>query len=146
MKFVQAVVDGELVVANAPDEELLAGLTALELPPLSGGEGLRGFEYLLKMRIDRIKASAVAELAAELATARAERKALKATTPQQLWLTDLEEFSTAWDAYVTWRDELNAMTAAEAEADAKKKTKKPKAKALPTATKKTTKKTTKTTA
>jgi DNA topoisomerase-2 len=106
MKFIQAVVDGTLVVANAPDEELLAGLVGLELPALSEGEGLRGYEYLLKMRIDRIKASAVGDLAAELVTARTARKVLKATTPEQLWLVDLEEFASAWGAYATWREEL----------------------------------------
>jgi DNA topoisomerase-2 len=127
MNFVRAIVEKRLVVANAPDDALLAALTALELPKLSEGAGLRAYEYLLKMRIDRIKASAVAELAAEVATAQAAHDALLATTPQQLWLSDLDEFSAAWDEYVIWRNALSAETAAEsAAAAAGKKVKKAK--------------------
>jgi DNA topoisomerase-2 len=129
LTFIRAVVDKRLVVANAADDVLLAGLEGLALPKLSDGEGLRGYEYLLKMRIDRIKAAAVAELTAEVATAEAARAALDATTPQQLWLTDLDEFSAAWATYCTWRETLNAETAAESRAAAGgKKGKIPKAK------------------
>ena len=113
LTFVRAVVERRLVVANAVDDVLLAGLVGLGLPALSEGPGLRGYEYLLKMRIDRIKASAVAELTAEVATAKAARDALEATSPEQLWATDLDEFSVAWTAYSAWRDALTAETAAE---------------------------------
>jgi hypothetical protein len=104
LTFVQAVVDGRLVVANAPDAELLAGLQSLSLPPLSEGEGLRGYEYLLRMRIDRIKAASVVELRDELATARAVHDALEATSTQSLWLADLDTFESDWAAYTEWRN------------------------------------------
>jgi len=120
LTFVRAVVERRLVVANAVDDVLLADLVGLGLPALSDGLGLRGYEYLLKMRIDRIKASAVAELTAEVATAKAARDALEATSPEQLWTTDLDEFSVAWTAYTAWRDALTAETAAESAAGAKK--------------------------
>lgn len=101
--FVRAVVEKRLVVANAEDDELLAGLRALELPPLSNGEGLKGYEYLLRMRIDRLKAAAVAELEAEHANLMRIRANLEATTAEQLWNSDLEEFSAAWSTYSTER-------------------------------------------
>ena len=116
LTFIRAVVEKRLIVANAADDVLLAGMEGLALPKLSGGDGLRGYEYLLKMRIDRIKASAVAELTAEVAAAKAARDALLATTTQQLWLTDLDEFSAAWSDYTAWRETLNAETAAESRA------------------------------
>lgn len=115
--FVKAVVEKRLVVANAKDEDLLAGLRALALPPLSdsdAGAGLKGYEYLLRMRIDRIKASALAELESEIATLRAAKAALEATTPQMLWLTDLAEFETAWTSYTSARAAAAAENAAEA--------------------------------
>jgi len=126
LTFVRAVVERRLVVANAVDDVLLAGLVGLGLPALSEGAGLRGYEYLLKMRIDRIKASAVSELTAEVATAKAARDALEATSPEQLWTTDLDEFSVAWTAYTAWRDALTAETAAESAGAKKKITKAPK--------------------
>jgi DNA topoisomerase-2 len=115
LTFVRAVVEKRLVVANADDEVLLAGLCGLGLPTLSDGDGLKGYEYLLRMRIDRIKASAVADLAAELAAATAARDALDATTPQALWLRDLDEFAAAWTIYSADR---RAAYAAGAEAPA----------------------------
>ncbi len=97
--FVRAVVEKRLVIANADDDILLANMRALGLPALSGGEGLKGYEYLLRMRIDRLKAAAVAELEAEHANLMRVRAALEATTAEQLWLADLDAFSAAWTSY-----------------------------------------------
>jgi DNA topoisomerase-2 len=104
LTFVRAVVERRLVVANAEDADLLAGLQALALPPLSGGEGLRGYEYLLRMRVDRLKASAVAELDAEVRAMKEARDTLERTSVESLWLTDLDVFSKAWEDYVAWRN------------------------------------------
>ena len=104
LAFVRAVVEKRLVVANAEDDELLAGLIGLGLPKISEGEGLKGYEYLLKMRIDRIKASAVQELEAEHSNGVSVREKLYATSPEMLWLTDLEEFSSAWAVYTASRN------------------------------------------
>lgn len=122
--FVKAVVEKRLVVANAPDDELLAGLRGLGLPPLSDSSadaGLKGYEYLLKMRIDRIKAAAVAELEREVAEAKAARDVLLGTSPEALWLKDLDEFDAAWTTYVGWRTAAYTTAASESGA-AKKKT------------------------
>ena len=94
---------GALVVANAEDDALLAGLKGLGLPALSGsGSGpsdLRGYEYLLRMRVDRLKAAAVLELEKELAAAAAERDALAARSPEELWLADLASFEAAYELF-----------------------------------------------
>jgi len=102
--FVKAVVEKRLVVANAEDDDLLAALKGLLLPMLSEGEGLKGYEYLLKMRVDRLKASAVKELEAELDAVRAKSSALEATKPEMLWLHDLDGFDKAWEEYMVWRN------------------------------------------
>jgi DNA topoisomerase-2 len=105
-RFVKAVVTGELVVANATDEALLAGLKGLGLPALSSSTttteaaDLRGYEYLLRMRVDRLKAVAVLELESELATVKAARDALASKSAEELWLTDLGIFSSAYDAFM----------------------------------------------
>ena len=101
VRFVRAVVNKTLVITNASDEELLAALKALSLPPLSAPESpdLRAYEYLLRMRVDRLKASAILELESELAALRAERATLEAKAPEDLWLTDLDVFSTAYDTF-----------------------------------------------
>jgi DNA topoisomerase-2 len=112
VRFVQAVVAGTLKVANAADEELLAGLVALGVPALSGGEGLRGYEYLLRMRVDRLKATAVVELQAELLSVRATRATLEAKSPEMLWLEDLDRFAAAYEEFVAARTASRAEAAA----------------------------------
>jgi DNA topoisomerase-2 len=107
VRFVRAVVAGTLVVANAEDDALLAGLVALGLPPLSLTPGssadLRGYEYLLRMRVDRLKAKAVLELEEELAQVRVARDTLAAKRPEDLWLVDLDVFSEAYDVFAAAR-------------------------------------------
>jgi hypothetical protein len=106
--FVKAVVDKRLVIANVEDEPLLAALKGLGLPALSlsssgEGDGLKGYEYLLRMRVDRLKASAVVDLERDVASTQAAHDALAARTPEALWLADLDEFDTAWTDYTEWR-------------------------------------------
>ena len=105
VRFVRAVVDGSLVVANAEDDALLAGLVGMSLPVLPVGSevDLRGYEYLLRMRVDRLKAKAVLELEAELATVKELREALAVKTAEDLWLADLEVFEAAYDVFVAAR-------------------------------------------
>ena len=111
LAFVRAVVERRLIVANAEDADLLLGLQALSLPPLSGGEGLKGYEYLLRMRVDRLKAAAVAELDAEVTALKTKRDALESTSVETLWLTDLDTFATAWADYIAWRNATYVSTA-----------------------------------
>jgi DNA topoisomerase-2 len=127
VRFVRAVVEGRLIVANAADEDLFAGLCALYLPPLSGGDGLKGYEYLLRMRVDRLKAKAVAELESDLAAVRVTRDTLAALSPQKLWLNDLDVFSDAFAVFKAAREAV--MDASKTSDKLVKKTKSVKAKA-----------------
>jgi len=102
VRFVRAVVAGTLVVANAADAALLAGLKALALPPLSApeaGDDLRGYEYLLRMRVDRLKAAAILELEASLAEIVAEAAILASKSAEDLWLADLAAFEVAYEKF-----------------------------------------------
>jgi DNA topoisomerase-2 len=122
--FVKAVVSGRLVVANVDDTVLLAGLRDLGVPALSGAaDDLKGYEYLLRMRIDRLKAAAVAELEREVAVAREKHAALTGTSCEALWLADLDAFATAWEAYAEERRDIYAAAAAESAAGAGEKKK-----------------------
>ena len=106
-KFIMAVIDGTLVIGKTEDLDLLADLQQLELPALSKGEGLDGYEYLLRMRIDRLKASAVITLEGEITGVEEEICVLEATSAEKLWLLDLDEFMAAWTPYTEWRQEVN---------------------------------------
>ena len=123
--FVLAIVEKRLIVTNVTDEDLLAGLKGLKLPPLSDGDALKGYEYLLRMRIDRLKASSVAELAKEVADMTAERDRLAATPPETIWSLELDAFSAAWETYS--KERTATYTVAATVPVKKKRTMKPKA-------------------
>jgi hypothetical protein len=98
----------------------------LNLPFLPAGtEGLAGYEYLLRMRVDRLKAKAVKDLEEELVTLKAVRAELAAKTPESLWLTDLDAFSVAFDKFQAVRETGRAsesMDATKTKVKAKTKT------------------------
>ena len=120
VRFVRAVVSGKLVVANAEDADLLAGLKGLDLPALSSGDGLHGYEYLLRMRVDRLKAAAILELEKELTAVRATREELAAKSAEQLWLADLDVFSTEYEKFSAAKAHARTATATGAPVKAKK--------------------------
>jgi len=104
--FVRAVISGSLVISNVEDDILFTAMKGLGLPTLSlvDATDLKGYEYLLRMRVDRLKASSVVELEREVAAQRSRRDTLTATTTEALWLADLDEFSGAWNDYTVWRN------------------------------------------
>jgi len=124
--FVKAVVEKRLVIANVEDEPLFVALKGLGLPALSEGEGLKGYEYLLRMRVDRLKASAVAELEREVSMVQHKHRTLAATSSESLWLTDLDGFRDGWTDYCAWRESCYASSTA-VPALKKKMVRKPKA-------------------
>jgi DNA topoisomerase-2 len=98
--FVSAIVDGRLKIVNQEDEVVLKGLVGLELPPRSDRTAphtLGAYEYLLRMRVDRIKKRSVQEAEEDLAAARAKLAELEAMTAAGIWTRELEEFLGAWE-------------------------------------------------
>jgi DNA topoisomerase-2 len=105
--FLQAILDGRLELMRKTDEEIVEGLKACGIPALSDtgkADSVDGYEYVLRMRIDRVKASAIDKLDEEVAQKKAEVSRLEKETPANMWLSDLEEFEEAWEKYITSRD------------------------------------------
>lgn len=105
-RFIAAVLDERIVIARASDESIVAAIRREKLPPLSApaeSGDVKAYEYLLRMRMDRLKASAVTDLEKELFLLREKITALKTTTPSALWIEDLKEFESAWVTYANAR-------------------------------------------
>ena len=62
------------------------------------------------MRIDRLKAAAVLTLENEIAGLEEEIRLLEATTAENLWLKDLDDFMVAWTPFTAKRQEINVPT------------------------------------
>jgi hypothetical protein len=57
------------------------------------------YEFVLRLRIVRVKASAIAELEKDALVKRGEMEELEKATPGMMWLSDLADFRKAWTAY-----------------------------------------------
>ena len=101
-RFIQAILDERLVIQKRSDEEIVQNLKACEIPPLSNEEKpdeYDSYDFVLRMRIDRLKQSAVVELDEALAQKAGEIEHLEAQTGASLWLADLAELDEAWKRY-----------------------------------------------
>jgi hypothetical protein len=84
---------------RASDEDIVAALIAHDLPALSGNmvkTNIDAYDYLLRLRMDRVKAAAIEEHKRAVVAAQAALAALEATTAGAMWLADLTEFDVAW--------------------------------------------------
>jgi len=132
-RFIVAVCEGELVVANRPKKALMAELKAkgylaisanasvqqssLQKPAAAGagavssddsdsdsedddsesktaagaGGGGKGYDYLLSMKLWSLTQERVEEMRAQLADKEEELEELRGTTPEEMWLWDLDD-------------------------------------------------------
>ena len=125
-RFIQAILDGTLVIQRRSDEEIVEGLKAVNIPPLSNPAApdvYDSYDFVLRMRIDRLKMSAVIEMDRQIEEKQGEIDRLTAETAESLWLTDLEEFLVAWEQYAEKRVHDSVSTSAGSSASAAKPTK-----------------------
>jgi DNA topoisomerase-2 len=98
--FVKAIVEGRLKLMNEEDDIVLKGLLKLGLPPRSDREApetLGAFEYLLKMRVDRMKKKSVDEAAEDVEATKRKLAELESTSSASIWAKELEEFLECWE-------------------------------------------------
>ena len=98
-RFLRAVLAGTIELRRASDEEIVGAMKTHDLPPLSGPtapEAVDSYEYLLRMRMDRVKASAVQEQEMAVMKAQAKYDELAATTAADMWREDLTAFNDGW--------------------------------------------------
>jgi DNA topoisomerase-2 len=113
--FLTAILDGRLDLMRKTDDAIVEGLKAVAIPALSRPEApdtVEAYDYVLRLRMDRVKASAVESLDKEVVALRAQRAELETSTPAALWASDLDEFETAWARHVEVRVAAQALTGA----------------------------------
>jgi DNA gyrase/topoisomerase IV subunit A len=98
-RFIKAYLDKTLKIERCTDEEIIVGLKSHDLPPLDNPEApdtIKSYEYLMSMRLDRLKASKVEELLREVERAQERLDELRGTHESMLWIKDLDEFETEY--------------------------------------------------
>ncbi len=125
--FIKGVLDERIVIAKRSDEEIVEQLKEVGVPALSirdEPDNIKAYEYVMRMRIDRIKASAVDELEEEVEKKEAAKKELEAKSSGDLWMEDLAEFEVAWAKYSADRTAEYEGESAATAGSGKKKSKK----------------------
>jgi DNA topoisomerase II len=105
-RFIQAILDERLILQKKSDEEIVQGLKECDIPALSNldkPDDYDSYDYVLRMRIDRLKQSAIIEMDKQIADKQDEIDHLESQTGSSLWLSDLNEFLEAWKKYVEHR-------------------------------------------
>jgi DNA topoisomerase II len=100
-RFLLALLEDRIDLRRKSDEAIVEAMKAHALPALDNMEkpdSVDSYDYLLKMRMDRVKASAVEDAKRHLEAARAALEVLRATTAETLWSNDLNVFEMAWGA------------------------------------------------
>jgi hypothetical protein len=106
-RFLQALLDDRIDLRRKSDEEIVVAMKAHKLPALDAMDKpdvADSYDYLLKMRMDRVKASAVEEARKHVEAARLALELLRATTAENLWLRDLDGFEKSWVALQATRE------------------------------------------
>lgn len=99
-KFVMGILDGTIKIMNQEDDVIVDSLVRCGIPPRSdraNPQNIGAYDYLLRMRVDRIKKSSVEEAKKDVEVAQEKRKVLENTTAVNMWLGELEEFLVAWE-------------------------------------------------
>jgi DNA topoisomerase-2 len=98
-KYIQELLDGSIDLRRKRGDELISMLKEKgydETGSGSGSEGVgpgssSGYKYLLKLPMDSVSEENVDRLVKEKETKTVQYETLRKTSPEQLWLTDLNE-------------------------------------------------------
>jgi hypothetical protein len=105
-RFLRGVLEGTIELRRASDEEIVDAMKKNKLPALNNMEhpdSVDGYEYLLRMRMDRVKASAVADQEAAVERAMGQLAKTQATTAIAIWKEDLSAFEEGWQKLIASR-------------------------------------------
>jgi DNA topoisomerase-2 len=90
--FIQAKLDGRLVLENRPDEDVDADLASMGLPlGHELGISATGYDYLLNMPLKSLTRTKVADLNATVEKLNHKIAVTRATTVEHMWLEELRE-------------------------------------------------------
>lgn len=101
-KFILGILDGSIQIMNKEDDVIVESLRKVSIPPRSDRaqpESIHAYDYLLRMRVDRIKKSSVEEAKHDVEKAEGQLKILENTTAVNMWLHELDEFVSEWETH-----------------------------------------------
>jgi DNA topoisomerase-2 len=98
-RFLLALLEDRMDLRRKTDEAIVEALKAEGLPALdnmASPDSVDSYEYLLRMRMDRVKASAVEDARKHVEAVKVALETLRGTKAENLWIRDLEVFEMGW--------------------------------------------------
>ena len=108
-RFLSGVLNDTIDLRRKSDSDIVAIMKKHDLPAISGQKDLENvdsYDYLLRLRIDRVKASAIVEAENAVMRAKEQLEALEKTSASELWLNDLDAFISSWNSMKSDREAL----------------------------------------
>jgi DNA topoisomerase II len=98
-RFLLALLEDRMDLRRKSDDAIVEALKAEGLPALDNmadPDSVDSYEYLLRMRMDRVKASAVEDARRHVEAIKVALETLRATKAEELWIRDLDVFEKSW--------------------------------------------------
>ena len=98
-RFLLALLEDRMDLRRKSDAKIVEALKAEMLPALDGMEepdSIDSYEYLLRMRMDRVKSSAVEDARNHVEAAKIALELLRGTSAENLWIRDLDALEKSW--------------------------------------------------
>ena len=100
-RFLRGVLNDTIDLRRKSDEEIVKAMKEHDLPSMndmSQPDLVDSYDYLLRLRIDRVKASAIEEAEKAVMKAHELLKLLEATTSTDIWVKELNQFMDSWSS------------------------------------------------
>ena len=98
-RFLRGVLNDTIDLRRKTDEQIVNIMKKHDLPAMSNmvePDNVDSYDYLLRLRIDRVKASAIEDAEKAVMKAVELLKQLEGTSASQIWMRELDEFEVAW--------------------------------------------------
>jgi DNA topoisomerase-2 len=115
-RYIQETLKGAIDLRRKTAVQVTDLLTSMKFAEYEGD-----FKYLIKMPMDSVTEENVATIMKEKADTEAELAKLKATTLEQMWLTELDQLELKYDYYKVLREKIQAGGKAQTKVVLKKK-------------------------
>jgi DNA topoisomerase-2 len=96
-RFIQEVIDNSLDIMNVDEDDVIQELKnrKYDEDPEQGG-----FDYLLRLQVRSFTANKVKQLKNDIESHKKKLSNLKKTTPEKMWLNELDEFEKQYDKWL----------------------------------------------
>lgn len=104
MKFIKYVIKGKIIVFKESVSSIKEQLQNHQFPLLANNDNLPSYQYLTSISIIHFSADEITKLASQIETKNSQIEHLMAQSADQIWLTELDQLTTAYQKWIKKSD------------------------------------------